>query len=112
MWIGVNKRIEIYMGEVKTMDIKISFIIPAYNAEKTIKNCVESILEIRSNALEIIVVDDGSTDNTWSIIDGYARNNKNIIAFKQDNSGPNIARKKGVENSKGEYIFFVMQMIL
>ncbi len=91
---------------VKRMGRKISFIIPAYNAEGTIEACILSILCIQNIELEILVVDDGSTDKTRNIINKYASEYKNIFAFSQHNSGPNIARKKGVENAKGEYLFF------
>lgn len=88
------------------MNSKISFIIPAFNAEKTIQNCINSIMCISDVELEIIVVDDGSTDGTLGVISEYAKKNKNITVISQKNSGPNIARKNGVEKSQGEYIFF------
>ena len=85
---------------------KISIIIPVYNAEKYLKRCIESIYKQTYKNFEIIVVDDGSTDNTNSIYNVYkTRNNFKIIS--QSNSGPSSARNNGIENSKGDFIFFL-----
>ncbi len=82
----------------------ISVIIPMYNAEKTIERCIKSI--INSN-VEIVMVNDGSTDGTLEICQKYANINKNIKIISQDNKGPIIARNNGIENASGEYIMFL-----
>ncbi len=84
---------------------KVSFIIPAFNAEKTIRTCVESI--IRSGVdCEIIIVNDGSQDNTALEVKNIKTDYDNVILINQINQGPNVARKNGFLNSKGEYIVF------
>ena len=82
----------------------ISVIIPMYNAEKTIERCIKSI--INSN-VEIVMVNDGSTDGSLEICQKYANINKNIKIISQDNKGPIIARNNGIENASGEYIMFL-----
>lgn len=89
------------------MDIKYSVIIPAYNAEKTIKRCIDSLIQSNRNDVELILINDGSTDHTESICMNYAENNKNICFFSKDNGGVSSARNVGLENAKGNYITFV-----
>lgn len=86
--------------------MKLSVIIPAYNAEKTIKRCIESIL---SNQIvgEIIVIDDGSRDNTRRIVEEIKKEDDRIFLLQQENSGPAIARKNGIAVAKENYITFV-----
>lgn len=87
-------------------NIKVSVIIPAFNASKYIRACLDSILASTLKDLEIIVVDDGSTDETSAILDIYVRE-KGIVAIKQTNGGPSKARNTGLECVKGEYVGFV-----
>lgn len=89
------------------MDIKYSVIIPAYNAEKTIKRCVDSLLQISRDDIELILINDGSTDHTEKICMNYAENNKHIRFFSKSNGGVSSARNVGLENAKGKYITFV-----
>ena len=86
----------------------ISFIIPAYNAEKTIERAIKSILEQEETSLEyeIIVVNDGSSDNLDEKMEQYQQNEK-IKYFKKENGGLSDARNYGLTKSKGEYIIFV-----
>ena len=84
----------------------ISIIIPVYNAEKYIDNCIKSILNQTYNNLEIIVVNDGSTDATEAVLSKYL-NYKNFKLINKDNEGPSIARKVGLDNSHGQYVSFV-----
>ncbi|AFI91094.1 glycosyltransferase family 2 protein [Pectobacterium parmentieri] len=84
----------------------ISIIIPAFNAEKTIGKCLDSILrQVDGVNYEIIVIDDGSTDKTKEVIFKY-QNGCNIVYLWQSNSKQSIARNHGLEHAKGEYIFF------
>ena len=81
----------------------ISVIIPVYNGEKYISECIESVLKQTFRDFEIIVINDGSTDNTAEI----CRKFKNIRYFYQENKGVSKAREKGLQVSKGEYITFI-----
>lgn len=83
----------------------ISIIIPVYNSSKYIKKCIESVLNNTYKNFEIVIVDDGSSDNSISIIKEI--NSSKIKVFSQNNSGPGSARNLGIKKSKGEYIFFL-----
>ncbi|WP_318478780.1 glycosyltransferase family 2 protein [Photobacterium leiognathi] len=87
----------------------LSIIIPAYNVSEYIDKCLTSILDcnIKDYDYEIVIVDDGSTDDTLSKIKEYKKNLDNLIIFTQKNKGQSAARNKGVELSSGEYIWFV-----
>ena len=89
------------------MEPKISIIVPVYNGEKTIKRCIDSILEQTYENIEIIIVNDGSVDNTLSICEKNYKNNKNVFIFNINNGGVSNARNFGIEKSTGEYIIFV-----
>lgn len=89
------------------MDEKISIIIPVFNASKTIDLCLKSIISQTYKNIEIIIIDDGSTDNTESIINNYAKIDDRIKLIKQKNSGVSTARNNGVMNANGSYIMFV-----
>ena len=85
----------------------ISVIIPIYNCEKVLKRCVESVINQTYKNIEIILVDDGSQDNSLKICKEYEANNKNVLVISQKNSGPSSARNLGLKNANGEYIGFV-----
>ena len=85
----------------------ISIIIPAYNAEKYIGKCLESVVRQSYANLEIIVVDDGSRDATGRIIDRYKEKDERLKAIHQDNMGQAKARNVGLECAKGKYIMFL-----
>ena len=85
---------------------KISVIIPTYNGGKFIKKAIESVLDQTLDDFEIIVVDDGSTDNTPYILQEYIRTN-NIVYISQKNVGVAVARNNGINMSKGTYIAFL-----
>lgn len=87
--------------------IKVSVIIPAYNSEQFIKECIESVLASTLEDMEIILVDDGSTDGTGSICDEFAVKFENISVIHQKNMGQNTARLNGVLAAQGEFIGFV-----
>lgn len=87
--------------------VKVSIIIPVYNAEMYIRETLKSVVEQTISEIEIIIVNDGSTDNSQKIIDEYCKNDKRIISLVQKNLGPGSARNNGIINSTGEYICFV-----
>lgn len=84
----------------------ISVIVPAYNVEKYFKQALNSLGEQRFNDYEIIIVNDGSSDDTLKIALEFQKNNNNIIIINQDNAGQAHARNVGIEHSTGEYIYF------
>ena len=84
----------------------ISVIIPIYNTEKYLSSCIDSIIGQSNVSLEIILVDDGSTDSSPSICDTYANKYENIKVFHIQNSGPANARNKGLIVAQGEYVTF------
>ncbi|HNY25255.1 MAG TPA: glycosyltransferase [Alphaproteobacteria bacterium] len=86
--------------------IKISVIIPVYNAEKFLEKCLEHIVHQTYKNLEIIIVDDGSTDNSPVIYNQYAKKDKRIKIKKQKNSGPAVALNTGLLMATGDYIHF------
>ena len=89
------------------MDDLISIIIPAYNVEKYISKCLESIIKQTYSNIEIILVDDGSTDKTSEICDEYEKKDDRIKVIHTENRGVSEARNKGLENVKGNWITFV-----
>lgn len=86
---------------------KLSVIIPIYNAEKYLHRCIKSILNQTYTNIEIILVNDGSKDNSAKICEEYAKKNKNIIYVSKQNEGPGPARNKGIEIATGDFIGFV-----
>lgn len=85
----------------------ISVIIPMYNARKYIRRCLESVLAQVYDNLEIIVIDDGSTDDSYDICDQIKEKNSRIFLYKQLNGGVSSARNKGLQLANGDYITFV-----
>lgn len=85
----------------------LSIIIPIFNADKYLKECIDSILKQTYINYEVILVDDGSTDSSGDICDKYAENNKHIKVIHQTNSGAAVARNVGLEAAKNDYIFFI-----
>lgn len=87
--------------------IKYSFIVPVYNTEKYLKKCLDSLINQTYKDFEIIVVNDGSTDKSSSIISKYQKKYKNIIVIDKENEGLSMARNRGAQKSSGKYIIFV-----
>lgn len=85
----------------------ISIIVPVYNREKYLRDCLESIVNQTHRELEIILVNDGSTDSSLNICYEYAEKDSRIKVIDQKNAGPSAARNAGIAASKGEYIGFV-----
>lgn len=86
---------------------KISIIVPAYNAEKTMDRCLQSLVTQEDSNIEIIIVDDGSKDGTYAIAKKYKKKYENVVLLYQSNQGVSAARNKGIEASTGDYIMFV-----
>ena len=88
-------------------NIAVSIIVPVYNAEKYLVKCLDSVVNQTLKNVEIILVDDGSTDNSSEICKVYAEKDERIIYFKKENEGLAAARQDGMEKASGEYIGFV-----
>lgn len=86
------------------MSILFSIITPIYNSEKYLDKCILSILNQSYNNFELILIDDGSTDDSPSICDSYAKQDSRITVIHQNNSGQTVARKNGADVAKGEFI--------
>ncbi|MBQ3409064.1 MAG: glycosyltransferase [Clostridia bacterium] len=85
----------------------ISVIIPVYNAEKQIEKCLKSVIEQTYDKIEIIVINDGSTDNSLNVIKECSKNDKRIRLINIQNKGVSAARNLGINEAKGEYICFI-----
>ncbi|WP_081656924.1 glycosyltransferase family 2 protein [Pseudobutyrivibrio ruminis] len=85
---------------------KISVVIPTFNSEKYIFDCIEATINQTYRNIEIMIIDDGSTDGTFSLLQKYALNDSRIKLFKQANKGVSTARNKGIQNATGDYIVF------
>ena len=86
---------------------KVSIIVPIYNVEKYLSKCIESILSQTYKNIEIILVDDGSPDNSPQICDEYAKKDDRIIVIHKANGGVSSARNAGIDIATGKYIGFV-----
>ena len=89
------------------MSGQVSVIIPVYNCEKYMGKCVDSVLNQSYQNTEIVLIDDGSRDNSWKICNQYAKDYKNVRVIHQKNSGVSAARNTGLNNATGEYVMFV-----
>ena len=92
--------------------LKLSVIIPIYNAEKYIQRCLDSVIDQGLDDIEIICVDDGSTDNSFNILEKYEKENKNIFVYTQKNSYAGTARNFAYQKQKVNTYIFWMQMII
>lgn len=88
-------------------NIKFSIIVPVYNVEKYISECLSSISAIKYSNFEVIIVNDGSTDNSVSIIETFLSDNLNFKLVNKPNEGLGFARNTGIENATGEYLIFI-----
>ncbi len=93
------------MSEIQ--DIAVSIIIPAYNAEETLKGAVDSVLNQTLSNIEIIIVNDGSTDATRKVISTYEKECSNIVVISKKNEGVSAARNAGITVARGEFIAFL-----
>lgn len=89
------------------MNPLVSVIIPVYNVEKYLRRCLNSVIDQEYKNIEIILVNDGSTDNSLEIAISYKEKDKRIKVFSQENQGLSAARNMGLDKSHGEYITFI-----
>src|SRR5690606_22590995 len=86
---------------------KVSVIIPVYNTENYLRECLDSILAQTFTDFEVLLINDGSTDSSGKICDEYAEKDSRIKVFHKENGGVSSARNLGLDNAKGEWICFV-----
>lgn len=87
--------------------MRFSIIVPAFNSERWLGNCVDSVLAQDFKDWELVLVDDGSTDATGVLANEFARQHERIIALHEENAGQLFARRAGVRGSRGEYLLFL-----
>jgi len=85
----------------------VSIIVPVFNSKKYLQRCIDSILAQRYQNIELILINDGSTDESGGICDSYALKDKRVKVIHKENSGPSDARNCGIRTSEGELIFFI-----
>ena len=85
----------------------ISVIIPVYNAQEGLSQCIDSLLDQTFSDYEIIILNDGSTDNSLEVIQNYASKNDSIRVIDKENEGVAKTRNRGIVLAKGEYIVFI-----
>lgn len=94
-------------SEDKQLNSKVSIIVPVYKAEDYLSRCIDSILNQSHLNIELILVNDGSPDNSGSICDNYAEKDDRVIVIHQKNMGVSMARNAGIDMATGEYLQFV-----
>ena len=87
--------------------VKVSVIMPIYNAEDYLRPAIDSVLDSTLREIELICVDDGSTDRSLDIIKEYQKNDPRVRIITENNAGPSLARNKGLSRSRGEYVIFL-----
>lgn len=87
--------------------IKVSVIIPVYNVEKFLRDCIESVINQTLSDIEIICINDGSPDNSIDILNEYASIDPRITVISQENRGVSVARNRGMRLAKGKYLYFI-----
>ncbi|MBR2428227.1 MAG: glycosyltransferase family 2 protein, partial [Lentisphaeria bacterium] len=88
------------------MDERISVVIPVYNTGKFLDRCLESVVNQTYCSLEILLIDDGSTDESGALCDAWAKRDSRIRVIHKQNAGLGMARNTGIDNAKGKYICF------
>ena len=86
---------------------KVSIIVPIYNCSSFLNECIDSILSQSYKNFELLLINDGSTDNSQEIIESYAIKDSRIRFFPQENQGVSVARNKGIQEAKGDFLLFV-----
>ena len=95
------------MCNTNSENIKVSVVIPVYNADNYLRQALDSIVSQTLREIEIISVDDGSTDHSLAILKEYQSADNRIRIITQNNAGPSIARNKGLARARGEYVIFL-----
>ena len=93
--------------QIKSSDIKISIIMPIYNAGEYLTRAISDVLSQTLSEIELICVDDGSTDNSSKIIKKFAAKDSRVKAVRENNAGPSVARNRGLKMAKGRYVIFL-----
>ena len=86
---------------------KVTVIIPVYNAQNYLSECIDSVLRQTMQDFEVICIDDGSSDDSYSILKKYAETEERVVLFSQTNQGVSTARNVGIDKARGEYIYFL-----
>lgn len=107
--VSLGEIIEEQKGKIpmNQSEKKVSVIVPVYNVEKYLPECIESLLNQTLDKVEIVLIDDGSSDNSGRIIDEYAEKYANIIALHQENQKLGAARNHGLSVAQGEYVAYL-----
>ncbi|MFL2098026.1 glycosyltransferase family 2 protein [Marinilactibacillus psychrotolerans] len=87
--------------------MKLSVIVPVYNLENYIEQCIDSILVQTYSDFELLIIDDGSTDRSLSIINDYSKNDNRIRVITKENEGISLTRNRGIQEASGDYLYFV-----
>lgn len=104
----LEKRIRIKFEKEKGKEMpKVSVIIPVYNVEKYLSQCLDSLVNQTLSDIEIICIDDGSSDKSFEILQEYANKDSRIKIFKQENQGAAVARNNGLDKATGDYLYFM-----
>lgn len=90
-----------------TDEVKVSIVVPVYNAEKTLKRCVDSIIQQSYTNWELLLIDDGSIDGSKIICDEYCQKDSRVVYFYKRNGGASSARNYGIAKATGQYIMFI-----
>lgn len=96
-----------HISPMQTKELTISVIVPVYNQERYVRKCLRSILQQDIRDIEIVVIDDGSTDNSLAIIKNIAAQDGRIVIIEKKNEGVSYARRDGLKAARGKYISFV-----
>lgn len=94
-------------GRLSMNENKISIVIPVFNNEKNIEQCVNSILSQQYNNFEIVIVNDGSYDGTRNLLEKHYSNNEKVKIINTENQGVSLARNQGIDEATGNYLLFV-----
>lgn len=90
-----------------TTAVKVSVIVPVYNAKKTIRDCLEAIVGQTLKEIEVICVDDGSKDGSWKVIEEIRQKDDRVRLIRQENQGAGVARNVGMKEARGDYLVFL-----
>ena len=94
------------------MKKEVSVIVPVYNAHKYLKRCIRSILDQTYENLDIVLIDDGSQDNSLEICKRFEKEDQRVRVFHKENGGVSSARNYGIKKAQGEYIVFIDDLVI